>query len=261
MTKATKALFGASSVVCFILIILHGIDALHFKVDDVSIALFILVILPLTPIVLKSLKFGDKEISLRNLSPQDQIFVFLETIASQQQWTFYIPRNTESGLGQAFPLLLKNIVKNDPKELKKWVKKLVASEDNNLIWFASEVIGYFRLEQSKDILPIIYSTLGQGAQWPQHALNCLWAYSRFHDYRELDELLLNTTNEDNQRWILTAYKQMLAAGDCARSRVEAVLREFCNRKDIVSQVVGYAGEILEAAFPEKETQIGDQKLI
>lgn len=77
--------------------------------------------------------------------------MFLDGIARDRQWTFYkATREGESNLGEAFAILIKELERKNYEKLINRIETWLSSGDANLMWLASEVIGYRKIEDLKD---------------------------------------------------------------------------------------------------------------
>lgn len=194
-------------VLCLLLAYLHGFeDKYSFKIDEITVGLLILCFVPLMQQYLTTLKAGNIELVFREYSRSKQIYTFLDGMASQEQWTFFQPRNGELNIGEGLGVLLKKL--NNKTELIKQVKKWLESDNDNLKWFGAEVIGFLKLEELEPALPSYYKSLPADVQWETWQLNCLWAYSRFHQYEPMITMLAHTKNIFNRRWLTVACEQM-----------------------------------------------------
>ncbi len=183
--------------------------------------------------------------------------MFLDAIAREEQWTFFAKREGEGQLGEAFPSLIRKLQVQDEEKLFKRLRKWLNSGEPNLIWFASEVIGYFEIEDLKDDLLTTLRTCRQSddinKRWPTWALNCRWAVSVFDNFTSLNRFLLGTSNRKNQEWLLEAYEQMLDAypryEDPERwATLRRGLEEFTQRS---SGLKVKAEELLQKSAPEQ----------
>jgi hypothetical protein len=222
---------SAASVV---LIVLNGLpkEYVNFKVDTSTILLLVIASLPVLQEYLTTIKAGSWELSFRELSVHDQVFVFLDGIARQQVWTFYKPREGEKEFGEAFLELAKGLVKNEKGKLTQKLFHWLKSDNDCLIYFASEVAGYFNYEfrelkeELKKELRRHFDSLPNTDPWSNGELNCLWAYSRYEEpqYAELKERFLQFSSSENKRWVLHAIMQMVnaASNDAVKFRSTAV---------------------------------------
>jgi hypothetical protein len=210
MNLKRRYLWGLT-IVCLILIFIHTVEEsfeFKFKVDSTTLGLLALAALPVLWEIVGTVKAGGVEVSFRELAVHQQIFKFLDGVATQRAWTFYPPRAGESDLGEGFGILIKNLKRKHEKELINQLEVWLESDSNNLRWFAAEIIGYFRIEKLKDRLPAFFDDLDRAVTWEPWQLNCLWAYSRFQNYKELYGFLEETKSETNRLWVLDAYSQM-----------------------------------------------------
>jgi hypothetical protein len=213
ITKSKRRyLWGAFSLVCLYLVYLHTYEESYpvkLKVDSTTLGLLILAALPFLREMVETIKAGGVEVSFRELAIHQQLFTFLDAIAAQRTWTFYPPRPGESGLGEGLGILIEDLVKKHEASLKKQLKLWLASNNNNLQWFAVEIIGYFRIKEFEGDL-LDFTNLDNNIAWEPLQLNRLWAYSRLNGYENLKEVFNKMSSETNQLWILDAYSQMVA---------------------------------------------------
>ena len=67
---------------------------------------------------IQKLKFRDLEAEFQTLSVSDQSLLFLDGVARKDQWTFYgKARSGERELGQAFYILVNDLIKVEKNEL------------------------------------------------------------------------------------------------------------------------------------------------
>ena len=200
--------------------------------------LAVLVSIPFLRPYLNKLKLGNLEVEFLKLPEGDQHLLFLESIAREREWTFYAKRETEGQIGEAFLSLIRNLQLKDEEKLYAKLKTWLDSGVPNLIWFASEVIGYFEIEELRDELLSTIQTSSKSddfnKRWPTWALNCKWASSIFDNFTSLNRFLLGTSNRQNQQWLLEAYEQMLEAYPADEDperwgTLRRGLQEFTNR--------------------------------
>jgi hypothetical protein len=154
--------------------------------------------------------------AFRELSLHEQIFLFLDGIARQRTWTFYQPREGESEIGSALRQLVGGLIESEQEELKKRIINWLHSKNDNVIYFASEIVGYFpgKFKDLDTDLIDVYKDLDKNdknREWTTSQLNCLWAHGRLTNFDELNTFLLTTLSEENQKWILFSYEQMVKA--------------------------------------------------
>jgi len=247
------------------LIVINGISesidkkyGYSFIVDNTTIFLLLIAFLPFLGKYIVSFRFGNLEAVFRDLSLPDQIFVFLEGVAMNGRWTYYLPRGEEMRMGDAFRILIKEVNKINHFKLINVLRKFLDSDNPNLIWFASENIGYFKFEELKDRLPPKFNNLDKNVQWSEWQLNCLWAYSRFENYQCLHDFLMNTRNEVNQIWLLDVYRQMSAARHAELQCFISQLRKFINRNDVSDHVRKKAQRVIKELEQEIKTSCQGQ---
>lgn len=241
--KPKRRYLWTLTVICLILVVVHGIE--KFKVDVTTLGLLALAALPVLWEIVGSIKAGGVEVSFRELAVHKQVFKFLDGIAAQRAWTFYPPRAGESDLGQGLGIIIDNLNRKHEAELRSQLEDWLEVESSNIRWFASEIIGYFKIVELKDKLPYFFKGLDEDASWETWQLNCLWAYSRFNNYEELNVLLNRTKSDANQLWILAAYDQMVSAKDDTDGYIAKYTNEFKQRSDITEQARAAAAKVLE----------------
>jgi hypothetical protein len=125
--------------------------------------------------------------------------------------TFYPQRKEEAGLGEPFLNLVQKFVTEDRSHLVETIREwLMRKNHQHLLWFAGEVTGYFKLSELRDELQPFCQIMDEpDKERYDWELSCLWAYSRFNDYKQIHELLHKTTNAKTQEWLLTVYTQMV----------------------------------------------------
>lgn len=198
----------------FILMVLHGIGASGFRVDEITLGLLVFASLPFISTIVTSFKAGGVEVSFRDLSVHDQVFTFLDGIATKRQWTFFKPRHGEEEIGEAFAILTSELVSNAKTRFIAQLRTWLASDDVNLRWFAAEIIGYHRITQLQVAVVKARETKDVNETLESWELNCIWALARFDKppYHSLVDFLARTDNPRNQAWILEAYDQLLEGG-------------------------------------------------
>ena len=144
-------------VIGFMLFIIHGIgeSVVPFKIDVISISLLFFSAIPLLGEYLETLKIGNVEAQFRTLSFAGQVLTFLHVLATDRKLTFYKPRQKigEFQLGTAGYYLLERMLKENRKRTIRTINKWLKEEEENLRWFATEVIGYFKLKElAEDLL-------------------------------------------------------------------------------------------------------------
>jgi hypothetical protein len=124
------------------------------------------------------------------------------------------------------------------------------SSHQHLLWFASEIIGYFKLSELRDdLLPFCQPIMDDPKEmhWSRWELNCLWAYARFHDYEQIHQLLQTTPNPDTQKWLLEVYPQMVATHPKEGKTQDFIneINQFLQRSGIQDDVKTEAQTVLE----------------
>jgi hypothetical protein len=252
MNKLKRRYLWGLTLVSLTLVLLHGMEfAWKFKVDSTTLGLLILAALPVLREIVGTVKAGGLELNFRELAVHQQIFKLLDGVASQRTWTFYTPRSDEHELGEGFAILIENLEREHKQDLIQQLKVWLEADSNNLRWFAAEIIGYFRIEGLKNRLRAIYRVLDHDASLEPWELNCVWAYSRFQNYEELNRLLEETKSDDNKFWILNAYWQMAKAKGGLAPVIVNHLRRFKERKDISPQLKIEADRVLAECIDER----------
>jgi hypothetical protein len=182
-------------------------------VDEISLGLLAFASLPFISSIVTSLKAGNVEFEFRDLSVHDQVFTFLDGIATKKQWTFFSPRPGEESIGPAFAILTDDLVKNARTRVVEQVRSWLGADDVNQRWFAAEIVGYHRLGELRRAMARAPETTDRNDRWESWELNCLWAASCLDEqpHRTLIEFLAKTDNLENQAWILKSFDQLLEA--------------------------------------------------
>ncbi|MEW5930787.1 MAG: hypothetical protein AB1941_25280 [Gemmatimonadota bacterium] len=228
MLKTKLSREALLTTACGVLIVLHGLPMKIFTVTPITLTLLVLAALPALRGMLTVFKGAGVEVNFRELTVHEQVFFFLDGIATQQAWTFYAPRADEQYLGPAFHHLVKELVTNNRTRLVARLRQWLDSPEPNLRWFAAEIIGFFRIEELRRVVRRHWEGADWNRTWEPWELNCVWASARFDavPYASLREALLATRNRDNQAWILRAFEQMLAAGEARQEDIAETLREL-----------------------------------
>ena len=194
---------------------------------------------------LKSIKVGGLQAEFKKLSVSNQSLMFLDGIAGKQQWTFYDERReNERDLGPAFIGIINDLLVVEKQELIKKIIVWLSSENKNQTWFASEIIGYYKLSEVEDELSALMPE-HTNTELNEYELNCIWAHARITNMTEFSNFLLKTNSNVNQLWALFVYKQMPYTGDhlSVDERI-SVISSFLNRGDLDQNVKSEASEIL-----------------
>ena len=215
-----------------ILFVIHGLDEqIDFTIDQTSL---VIIFLALTPYAfgmmrklsyyLDTLKVGNIEASFRQLGFSEQVYTFLTALAADRKLTFYSERNAEAGLGTAGEYLLKEMFENNKRRTNSTIRQWLDADEENLKWFAAEVIGYFELTSLAANLDHFYLHLKKEDEWSEWQLNCLWAHSKLmNNYDELNKFIYETTNNSNVEWLLDIYTQMPESGELLPDPKESIL--------------------------------------
>jgi len=193
----------------------------------------------------KKVKFKDLEADFHELTVSDQSLLFLDGVSRKEQWTFYEKsREGERALGQAFLIIVRDLLSVERSEVIQKLKQWLASENNNLIWFASEIIGFFKIyELKEDLLNIVPKDTN--VDLSTHQLNALWALARITNFIGLSRILQSTNSKINQEWILFVYDQMPNEREFTIERRIGALEEFINKNNLDEDIVLLANEILQ----------------
>lgn len=187
---------------------LHASDS-GLIIDQTTIWLLVIASIPFLTKYLDTLKVGDMELSFKALNKEDQIFVFLSSLAQNSLPTFYKPRNGESELGIVGKHLVSEINNINPARLHEEIKNWLGSNDKGLKWLSSEIIGYFEFTEFSNDLSAVYNIEKTKIDWEKWKLNCLWAHSKLENgFEELDKFLQETESTHNQIWLFDVYYQM-----------------------------------------------------
>ena len=205
---------GSYKVAIFIipltLLIIHGFDTqCTFTIDDTTVLLMLIMLIPFLMNYVDTIKFGGMEASFKKMSTSDKELFLIKELAREDKWTFFTPRSDETHSGSALLRITDKLKENNESKFNDMLKELLDSDDENQVWFASEVIGYYQLENLKSLLESKVRKLDFKKNIVHHKLNCLWAVSRFNLYKELIEPLQEEINEHNKKWIIEALIQML----------------------------------------------------
>lgn len=200
-------------------------DEYKLKIDEVTVALLAIGALPWLDRFLQSIKAGGVELHFHSLKVEDQLLFFLEAIGRQKTWTFYRARDgREEELGAAFGIMADQLYRDHHQKLCEKIEEWVASPNENLRWFAAEIVGYYKMTDLRENIKKPENVEGRLKPWQ---LNSIWALSRFEpDYKPLQDFLIQTRDARNQEWVLEAYEQMIESGEIDLSIVIGHLREF-----------------------------------
>jgi len=155
------------------------------------------------------------------------MITFLVGMASERKLTYYTPRDEEYILNDALRKLVEDLHKEHNTRLCIELKKWIYTKDKNLLWLASEIIGYHNIKELADDLFQIYKGTNINDKWPQWQLNFIWAHSKIeNDYDELIKFLFETKDKKNKRWIVAALYQMIEKGYHDPKKLENAIKQL-----------------------------------
>ncbi len=264
--KLTKFLNYFLFIIPLVLIILHGFQSYtDFKIDNTTVLLVFIMTIPLISKYFTSIKFGGVEASFKNLTNYEKDVFLINEIAKEEKWTYFNPRGNESHSGKALLRISEKLKKDYPSKFKTLLKKQLKSKDNNLIWFASENIGYFKLRNlKKNLIPHI-KNLDFSEEIPAHQLNCLWAFSRFNNYKDIINIFDGNSCRFNNNWAAEALIQMMEIHSIELVKgknigdQELVKRELSQIKIIIEQLnrikgKGYVSEKIDTSINQLQSK-------
>lgn len=228
LVQSRTFLGGVVLVVALALVVAHGVRSWHFVVDEITLGLLGFAAAPFVLKIVTTLKAGNVEVAIRDLSVGQQVVTFLDGIATKRQWTFFAPRADEENMGPAFVALTEELIKDSRTAFVAQLRKWMSSEDVNQRWFAAEIVGYHKVTELRRALERAPENKDIHEAWQPWELNCLWAVSRLdHDeYQSLLTFLLRTKNRRNQAWVLNALDQMIGASLAKLDDFSPSLKEF-----------------------------------
>ena len=194
---------------------------------------------------LEKIKFRDLEASFQDLPETVQSLLFLDGLARKHKWTFFEKgRFDERPMGQASKIIVKTLLEDEKNEVIKKLKQWLRSEEASLIWFASEVIGYFGLSELKEELAkLIPKDINKDLE--HHKLNCVWAYAKITKMKYIEDVFIETNSQENQKWILFLFEQMPISNEFAIDYRIKVIEQFTGRNDINKEITVLANKTLE----------------
>lgn len=215
----------------FTLLILHGFFDTKFKVDQTSLGLLAIIAIPVLSQFASSLKAGGVEVAFRDLSVNDQLFKFLDSIATKRQWTYFSPREGEEHLGPAFAVFTEQLLSSSRKRLIQQLQSWLRSDDVNHRWFAAEIIGFHKIAELRTTVGRAPMAANPDEDLETWELNCIWAKARLDTtpYLSLKLLLQKTNSRNNQAWILRAFDQMISAELEEKTLFEDDVLQFIKR--------------------------------
>jgi hypothetical protein len=202
---------------------------IKFKVDYITILLIIVAAIPLLAEFIEVIKGKDFELRLRSRKFRDNVLTFLEDSARVKLWTFYGTRENESSLGDTFRALVSDLLEDDRQKLIETLRRWLKSNDDQLKWLAAEIIGHFKISELASELSSLYDLKNKTGTWLHGELNCLWAYSRFSNYEDLKNFLLETTDPKNQTWVLFSYEQMVRAREATPDEFKSSINNYLKK--------------------------------
>lgn len=243
-SKRIAILFTLSGL---LLLFLHGFEnTTGFKIDTVSALLLVFASAPYLGSFIQKAKAGEIELSFNNPTTARSLLNSLKAISEVRKLTYYKPRDAEGGLTQAHIAIVDYLTREYNHELYEELKVWLTSDNENIKWMASEIIGFHGIADLGDRLYSLYQCKNYNERWPDWQLNCLWAHSKTaNNYSEMHQFLLSTKNPHNQEWLLGAYEQMVLKGHCDSAVFFNEVSSFQNRDDISNDMKRKAGNVLK----------------
>ena len=201
-------------IVPSILLVIHLLSdnfEYSFKIDEITVSLLLIALIPILTRYIDTVKFGNLEANFKRLSKSDRELFLIKELAKRAKWTFYDARHTEIHSGKAFLWLLTDFRTKHKREFELMLQEQLDSDNENEVWFASEVIGYFKVKNLKDALNSHIRGIDLKEELLPYKLNCLWASSSFNKYQELFDSLHKDIHSFNRDWIIEAIVQMMLA--------------------------------------------------
>ncbi len=185
---------------------------------------------------MSSLKISGFESNFNDLSVSDQSLIFLDGVSRKEQWTFYhLARENERALSQAFAIIVEELKNSKREELILKLRDWLNSDDANEIWFASEIIGYFKLtELEQDLHPFVKNDLNKDL--PPHILNCIWAYARIQGNNALINLLGTCQSPLNLKWLTFVFRQMYAENHITKEIAQTAVNTVENHEKLNDEI-------------------------
>lgn len=191
------------------------------------------------------LKYKDLEADFSRLSVSDQSLLFLDGVARKEKWTFYeSARKGERPLGAAFAIIVRDLLNVERNEIIEKLRQWLNSENENVVWFAAEIIGYFKVYELKDEISEA-APQNPDRTIPESELNVLWAQAMLTDFENLNKFFQKTTSQANQEWILFLYQQMPEDDNFTLDYRVTQLENFADRKDVSKAVIKKALAVLQ----------------
>lgn len=193
---------------------------------------------------IQRLKYKDFETEFKELTVSGQSLLFLDGVARKEQWTFYkLAREGERRLGQAFSILVDDLLTVEKEELLKRLTIWLKSDDSNCVWFASEIIGYFKIGEMAEELKVVLPD-NVNSDLPSYKLNCLWAYARVINSNLLIDALVMTRSTANQHWLLFTLEQMHVEEHISPNFSLKALSRYLKREDLSDENKSYAEQLI-----------------
>ena len=185
---------------------------------------------------MSSLKISGIQTNFHELSVSDQSLIFLDGVSRKEQWTFYrLARETERELGHAFSILVEDLIARKKDDLVVKLREWLNSDDANEIWFASEVIGFFKIsELTQELSSMLNYDLNKDL--PPHILNCYWAHARLKGDNQLLKLIDECQSHHNLKWLIFVFEQMYVEGHIDKEFAVKSLAVLSGRKDLSNEI-------------------------
>jgi heme/copper-type cytochrome/quinol oxidase subunit 2 len=168
-----------------------------------------------------------EKVDFYELSMPSKMIIFLVGMASERKLTYYTPRDEEYILNDALRQLVQDLYNEHKFKLCSELKKWIYSNDKNLLWLASEIIGFYEIKELSEDLFEKYKNININDKWPQWQLNFIWAHSKIdNDYDELINFLFETQDKKNKRWVVGAFFQMIEKGYSKPQKLEAAISKL-----------------------------------
>ncbi len=167
------------------------------------------------------------------LSIPEKMLTFLVGMASERKLTYYAPRDEEYILNDALRKLVEDLYNDHFYQLRTELKKWIYTKDKNLLWLASEIVGFYNIKELADDLYEVYKNYNTNDKWQQWQLNFIWAHSKIvNDYDELISFLFNTKDLKNKKWIVGAFYQMIEKGYHNPQKLENAINKLAKEEGI-----------------------------
>lgn len=175
------------------------------------------------PFYAKHLELVDSE----RTGTAEKSIAFLAAMASEREMTYYTPRDKEFVLNDALQLVVKDLYEGHKSTLQTELRKWIHTNDKNLLWLASEIVGFYEMSELVGDLYQRYKDEDDTEKWPQWRLNFIWAHSKVdNDYDELLKFMFSTQSIENKEWVVGALFQMIDKGYENREKLEGAIIEL-----------------------------------